>query len=67
MSLSVAGDRKTAYISQIRPFNRVGYVAECHRLSARLSAGCYQLQRLAVMLRHTFVDSRGLLLCSLCI
>ncbi len=38
MSLSVAGDRKTVYISRICPFYRIGDVAECRWLSARLSS-----------------------------
>ena len=38
MSLSVAGERKTAYISRIRLFYRIGDIAECRRLSARLSS-----------------------------
>jgi hypothetical protein len=38
VSLSVAGDRKTAYMSQIRPYYRFGDVAECRRLSPGLSS-----------------------------
>jgi hypothetical protein len=38
VALSVAGDRKTAYISQIRPFHRIEDVAEYLRLSPGLSS-----------------------------
>ena len=38
MSLTVAGDRKTAYISRILPFAGIGNVNECRRLSPGLSS-----------------------------